>query len=762
MNDWQTTSELIYGGSFSSNVLIGAGIILAVLISLMAWRQAVAAPRGVVWLSTLLRLVVLCIALWMLAQPTIRTIHERLQRKSIALLADASASMLVADAAGPDGEPCKRLDEAINLLENAESLWLPTVEAKARVLRYQFSGEVEPVSAHRWPELETRTQSAGMSTDLAAALEQAIRDRASSSLQAVVLLSDGGHNRDSDPLAAASLSGVPVYVVSFGDPAPERDVVVHHAHAPRAVLQHDSIVIDATIDAQGCQGEELMVELLRGDERMSEQRVLVPTDNYSRRLTFARKAEQIGLEQLTVRAIPLPDELTPDNNQARLDVQVTEGKIPVLLVDRVSRWEFRFLRNLLRRDEQTELDYLLLTPLSGSDSSGAPIRFPSTLEQWERYRVLIVGDVSPDVLTTNRQQQLVEYVGRRGGTLVVIAGEHMPAAYQNTPLEPLLPVIVDDRATSAERIVGLVLTPGAADSPVTQFVDDPLANERIWRNQFSAPAGSLVLNPWSVAKPTAHVLVQAVTTATEGQADHTRAFLCWQQFGRGKVIYLSAPLTYLLRQRHGDEYHHRFWGQLLRWANAREMAGGSQAIQVATDRTRYYRGEDVQVIVRLRQADGTPVVLDGERVVARRGDDIVAEAALTPDPSSPGLYRAGLQGLPVGMLNIQPDGTGVRRLMVQEGITEPVTTSIVMEPPESLELRATRCNLPLLRRIADSTGGSLIAPSELAETVAAVDLTPEVSRSVSQRPLWDRWVYLWIVIGCLTFEWGLRKWVGLP
>ena len=73
------------------------------------------------------------------------------------------------------------------------------------------------------------------------------------------------------------------------------------------------------------------------------------------------------------------------------------------------------------------------------------------------------------------------------------------------------------------------------------------------------------------------------------------------------MVYIAAPVTYQLRYGIGDLYHHRFWGQLLRWAVAREMTGGSKTVHLLTDKNRYEVGDQAQIVLRLTANDGTPV-----------------------------------------------------------------------------------------------------------------------------------------------------------
>jgi len=222
-------------------------------------------------------------------------------------------------------------------------------------------------------------------------------------------------------------------------------------------------------------------------------------------------------------------------------------------------------------------------------------------------------------------------------------------------------------------------------------------------------------------------------------------------------VYLSAPATYRLRYRYGDRYHHRFWGQLLRWAIAREIAGGSNTVRLATDKTNYQKGQQVQVTVRLSRLDGKSVSGADCTAVARQDEQTVARVELIEDDQEPGIYKAVLPALPTGSVTISAVGGQIQ----QEQYTEPVETRIMVDPDISKELRHTRCNLPLLKQIADVTGGLVLPPTALAATLSQLDLAPEVSENVTQQPLWTRWVYLWVFVGCLAAEWLIRKLAGL-
>jgi hypothetical protein len=389
---------------------------------------------------------------------------------------------------------------------------------------------------------------------------------------------------------------------------------------------------------------------------------------------------------------------------------------------------------------------------------------PDDLDGWAAYRVVILGDVLPDSLSAEQQQLLEQFVSQRGGTLVLIAGDQaMPQSYMGQPLEVLLPVEPDILpAASREHGYHLIVTPEGRSAPMTQLGEDELASSRLWREQYSGKFAVYDLSPFSRPKPATHVLIKAVPADQAMVADETdRTFLCWQRYGRGRVVYLAAPVTWRLRYRRGDRPHHLFWGQLLQWAVAEEIATGSKTVRLRTDKARYNSGDDVVATVRLTDLDGSEVSGATGRVIAELEDQIVASQEFEEMNELPGVYQAVLKSLPEGTLTITVTGTQSDRLLSEEGWVEPVETTVTIDPNASLEMRNTRCNLPLLKQIADRTGGAVISPAALAETAGQLDLAPEVTKQVRQVPVWPRWSCLWLFLGCLSTEWVIRKMTGM-
>lgn len=611
-----------------------------------------------------------------------------------------------------------------------------------------------------------------MVTDVTAAFEQLRQLKQEQPLAAVFLLTDAAHNRSDgrDPRAAAAdLSGSPVYVVPIGNTRPVRDVDLKAISAPGVVMKDDEVVVEVTVQAFDCHGESVTAELLRDGEMIQNRPLQFDSANSLQRARFNMQLDEVGLQRFQVRVPALERELSDENNFGQFEVNVIRDDIAVLLADGLPRWEFRYLAQLFRRDTKVECDELLFRPRPLATGRRAETKsFPATVDEWDQYDVVLLGDVSSQNLSVASQESLAAFVRERGGTLVLVAGDkHMPQGYVQQPLEGLLPVTKVDASSKAATRDGYAfqLTEEGWQHHALMIADTQDSTRLAWDfiNRNSPLYG---LSEYRKALPTARTLIAAVPrSGAEATAEADRnALLCWQPVGRGRVVYLSSPETYRLRFLRGDRLHYRFWGQLLRWAIATDLAGGTQRVTIRTDRPDYQLGEQIDVVVRLKDAAGNAVTNAKIEAAAEANGKRMA-VPLQPDDLEPGRYIAEFDRLPPGIYRVQPVGAEVDRLL-SDAPAEPngfevVTASFTVRAPRNRELLDTRSDRALAQQLADATGGQVLPPTAVQEILALTNLNPIVTESTEVLSLWVQWKFLWVVFGCLFAEWSVRKSMGL-
>ncbi|MBX3439015.1 MAG: hypothetical protein KF861_16105 [Planctomycetaceae bacterium] len=604
-------------------------------------------------------------------------------------------------------------------------------------------------------------------TDVAAALDLLGRTSSAESIRSAILITDGAHNAESSRTpqeVAAALSGLPVHVVPIGRTEEVRDVLLYRVDAPQVVVEGDAILIEVIVSAFRCAGEKTKIVLRKDGLRVDEQTLRFDKNRGDQRTLFEVLAPDLGRHEFEISVEPLEDEASTTNNMAQLTVDVVKDSLHILLADRIARWEYRYLDQLFRRDETVTFDKLLFHPEpTATGALAVSGGLPRDLSAWSEYDVVILGDLETAHLDEASQRALVEYVQTRGGNLIVIAGnESMPHRFARQPLMNLLPV-ESARLSMPTQGVQLALTSAGKMNPALTIADSVPESERAWKEQFrSLPI--YFLSDYSRPKPTAEVLIgideSHAAVDIEGR-NPAHALMTWHRVGAGKVVYLASPATYRLRFRRGDGYHHRFWGQLLRWLTATERSAGTQTVRIMTDRNRYDHGDRVDVTVRLIEPDGTPVVDAEVDVSAFLGEKQTKQVALTADEKVPGRYLGAFTGLAPGGYRIAPTGGQVDRLVQLSSDSNAAETRITIASSESPELVNTQCNQALLRQIAEVTGGQVVPPTAIGELLTLSATAPEVIERIEREPLWNRWSLLGAAFACLCTEWILRKRLGL-
>jgi hypothetical protein len=82
--------------------------------------------------------------------------------------------------------------------------------------------------------------------------------------------------------------------------------------------------------------------------------------------------------------------------------------------------------------------------------------------------------------------------------------------------------------------------------------------------------------------------------------------------------------------------------------------------------------------------------------------------------------------------------------------------------PAADEFQTLRADRELLARLARASGGEVVKASAVEDLVASLPTRGAQITEPFIRPLWHQsWVFL-LAIVCLSAEWGLRRWRGLP
>jgi uncharacterized membrane protein len=707
----------------------------------LTYRALQASRRAVVTLATLRALALLALVAC-LAGPQWTHMVRELERDCVVVLVDRSRSMQVTDG------PMSRDAAAQEIVR--DPMWERL--AQERSLEWLgFHGTPVPFDPRSPGTPE------GWATDISAALAAAQRASGGRPLAGIVLVSDG---RSQAPVQRELLrdlqsKSIPVLSVPVGSADPVSDIAVTDAEGPARAFVRDQVPVTAVVQVRGRGPESSMViELVDLDSgRVLDARTLTPGEFADGRVeaTLVSSPTDAGRARWSVRVRPLdsdgPRDLSPGNDERRVDVELVDRPLRVLYIEGYPRWEYRYLKNLLVREPSVEASVMLLSADRDFAQEGnAPLyRLPQTREEFSAYDLIILGDVPAGALSPTQVSEIATAVSERGAGLLWLAGERStPVSWRGSALEDLVPIRIGSSVERIDEPVALEPTGAARRAGVMRLGDGSAEWPRSlaqleWVQRVDA--GQL--------KPATEVLARAVGASA---GDGWPAVLS-MRFGSGQVIYVGTDETWRWRRGVGETYQERFWLQLLRFLARNSVDAGGRVAVLESDARLVEAGRGT--VLRLVMTDAKVAEAVGDTPVEARAERIDGGASQLIQ-----LRRSSGAGEAVWAATWVPDEPGVWRVRVDDsrvGQAEAVIESVRGD----LESADPSTDHAQLKAIADSTGGIVIGRDGLD---AIPDLIPRRASDSAQSttdPLTRSPAALGVIILLLAAEWIGRRAVRL-
>jgi len=694
-------------------------------------------PKRVARFSPWLRTAVLALLALCLLRPSgvlRRVLHESGQ---VLVLVDRSASMGIADE--PGGRT--RAASLARSFQNARNAYAE-LRAAYEVHEYEFADQLQAVDDFSFA-------SDGGRTALGDSLSEAVRGRLPSRLSAVIVATDGASNTGPPPEDVAQAYrklGIPLHVVACGQErvgSDAKDVVLQNVEAPKVVFVRNVAVVSAKVALLNVPRTRVTVRLLVDQQEVDRATVATRAEQDVSTVHFRYIPKTPGYRKITVEARPIPDERTDGNNRASAYLNVLSGKLTVLYLEGTLRWEFKFLKRALEEAPQVDLTArVVLAPAERGRSSAL-----KSDEAWDRFDVVILGDIPRDRFTASQLEALVTAVGDGVGLVTLAGYDTYGASYFATPLAKLFPFYLSPGALQREDTYAVHPAAGAEDHSIVQLTKHQ-DNARVWAQM-----------PPVVGGVRAAKLKPAATEILVDEAGEP--VLVVQPYGKGRVASLLIDTTWrwALGHEQAKTAHRRFWRQLLLWASGQDSLR-RKSLWVELPQSRYLAGEPVSPVVHLEDADGKPIPN--------------AKLVVTVAPSNGGqpealrLYRTGdnWESLYV------PPGEGDYLIEARAYDGDPgspeaellgQTTARFLVEQTNLELADPLAHIGTLSQLAEMTGGSFRRPDGLAELFEK--LTEEHEHveltQVRRRDLWNRPELLILIVGLLAADWVIRKRSGL-
>jgi len=795
MSNWLTNitgiEELTWGRPAAPVVMLSA-LAAVVLLTVFFYRRQRGLPGYVRAGLAAARLIVLLLVVVTLFEPMAALTKSRRVKRRLSVLIDVSDSMSIRDQRKRSADVVDAAvalgmisqSEAGDVQRAAASLGAKRREAIAAASRIDIAGSLvfnsaRPVFEELGRDLDVDTYAFGTTvrllgesevlatnalaglpaeetgTSIADSLEAAASAGRGVPLAGIVLLSDGldtSSRRAESVLHDLGIRGVPVYPVPIGLADPD-DVSIRNIVMQEVAFSGDKVPVRVQIRSKGYEKRRASITVRLNGRSVAQSSVRLSGGLQFEDIFFNVDVHEKGAAQVEIAIEPFADEATAENNLVQRSVRVVNEKINVLCIEGSARWEYRYLRAMLKRDPRINATFIATRagPAMARNSSEYIARFPERRDDAFKYDLVILGDVDSEFFSADEYMRLEELVRERGGSLLMLCGARFaPSGYSGTPVAKMLPVTFDPEGKweVVDDAVYPALTPEGRSSLVMTLEHDREENDNVW----SRVAPLVRVPPLLEARPGATVLM---TLSDAGSRVEPYPLVAWQRHGTGKCMLMGTDRMWLLRFKTGDKYHWRVWSQCIQFLTLSRLMGEHKRIRLETDRAIYPVDGQAQLYAHVLDDRFNPVMQSGFEVTVTPldvPDSQPRRVTLRPDAGSPGLYEGFFS----------PTRPGRYRVEANEGDRSLSNTTEFQVADVEPEMANTDMQIERLHTIAELSGGKCLGILEVRDLPSLLNLEPYEETYTTEIPLWDNaWIML-LLVALMGAEWIVRRRYDLP
>ncbi len=698
-----------------------------------------------------LRLVLFLLILLLIFHPA-KTIHQKLSDKpALAILIDRSSSM-------DTNDPVSRLD-LVKKIISEESKFMQDLKEKYSLYPFIFSSSSEHILIK---DLLQMKLGQGQATDIGLALKQTSEELEGKHLAGIIMVTDGIHNGQWDPLTVARSLNIPVICIGVGNRQKFQDLAIIDVATSDFVFSNTAASVQVNVIAKGYEEQEISLILKKGLQIIQTKKIRVSKEEELIKTKFEFSPQGIGNFTYTVSIPHYKGEFSFDNNNKDFSLQVLREKTRILYICGQPSWEYKFLREVLKKNSSIDLvSFIILrnpeniTIVSERDLSLIPFPVEEIfLKEIFDFDVLIFENFSyTRFFPAAYLENIRKFVVDEGKAFIMLGGNKSfgRGGYQNTAIEDILPVFLEGNAE--QEVIGkFKLEVSDFAHPIVHIGDDLKENQRIWQEMPQLDGCSKILR----TKPGAIIL--GIHPRVRGEEQNLPVLAVWQK-GKGRVMVLTSNTTWrwslgLASEGKTSFLYNRFWQRAIRWLiKAPEI----KLVRLSSDKKEYLKGEKIKIIITVLDEYYHPLKnakLNLEVISPLGKKTIFNENNIFQ--VQPGNYEAELESDVAGKYTFEAVAYKNGKLLDKDNNFCNVAVS-------NTELSRLNLDENLLKEIAKITNGKYlhIEDIEKDKNILPDRLRQKVISISKQVEMWDSAYLYFLIIFMLGAEWYVRRKTGM-
>jgi hypothetical protein len=283
-----------------------------------------------------LRFILFSIISFLLLSPLLKSTSNRLEKPLIIIAQDASASI---SAAFPKGFDSLAYHQDLKKLAD-------DLKSDYEVKVLHFGDAIKPDFDFKQPSEQTDFSQ----------LFDFIKDQyANRNIGAVVLASDGIINRGSNPIEAIKNGTWPIYSIALGDTIPKKDVVLSRVNYNNIVYLGNDHQLEIQVSAFKAKGVNTVLSIATNDGQNKSIPLNIEDNDWRKTFNINLEARKKGIQKIVISVRPVAGELSTQNNQQTIFVEVLDGREQVLILADAPHPDISALKQAIENNKNYEV-----------------------------------------------------------------------------------------------------------------------------------------------------------------------------------------------------------------------------------------------------------------------------------------------------------------------------------------------------------------------------------------------------------------------
>lgn len=176
---------------------------------------------------------------------------------------------------------------------------------------------------------------------------------------ALVVATDGIYNAGSNPLGATASLTFPVYTVAMGDTTIHRDASIANVRFNRVAYLGNSFPMDITVNANQLKGETATLTVSCDGRKLHSRQIAINDARFSATESFTVDADRAGLHNYIVEIAPLGGEQSLRNNRRVVPIEVIDGHQKIAIIAAVPHPDIAALRSAIDNNQNYETEVFM-------------------------------------------------------------------------------------------------------------------------------------------------------------------------------------------------------------------------------------------------------------------------------------------------------------------------------------------------------------------------------------------------------------------